>query len=380
MNEPPPRMTAVYVHIPYCKSKCPYCDFASAPRDKSVSKYLYCLALEIAGRRSEISHIDTVYVGGGTPTILSADTIEWLLDLLHEQLPVSRKAEVTVEANPGTLTRKKVEALVASGVNRVSLGAQSFVEAELSFLGRAHTVPDIGKSVSLLRAGGIRNISLDLMYGIPNQDMHTWHQSLECALELGPEHISTYCLTYEPGTEFGTLLKQGALKKKSDDEELELYELAHETLVAAGYEHYEISNFALPGRRSRHNMVYWRNEEYMGLGAGAVSYLDGERVTNHRGISEYIRSMEEESTAEADVEEISSEMQAVETMIQGLRLREGVNMAAFESRFANNLSLFFKPQVDELVSLGLLELTPTSVRCTLRGWCLANEIAMRLLP
>ncbi len=373
-------MTAVYVHIPYCKSKCPYCDFDSTLLDKSLSKYLYCLGLEIAGRRAEISTVETLYVGGGTPTVLSAEDIEWLLYLLREQLPVSRDAEVTVEANPGTLTRAKVSALAEGRANRVSLGAQSFVETELSLLGRTHTVSDIAKSVSLLRAWAIENISLDLIYGTPNQTMETWRESLERALDLRPEHISTYCLTYEPETRFGKLLKQGKLKKKSDDEELDLYETAHQTLIAAGYEHYEISNFALPGRRSRHNMVYWRNDEYLGLGAGAVSYLDGERITNYRDVADYIRAMDEELTAEDEVEEISPQMQAVETMIQGLRLSDGVDLAAFESRFFDNLSLFFKPQLDELVSLGLLEFTPAAVRCTLRGWHLANEIALRLLP
>ncbi len=373
-------MTALYVHIPYCISKCRYCDFASAPLDGGVRDYLDAVAAEAKRVSRAIRCVDTLYVGGGTPTILSADMIAQLFECLNESFEISADAEITVEANPCSLTPDKAETLAACGVNRVSLGAQSFVDSELSFLGRSHRAGDISRGVGLLRRAGLDNISLDLIYAVPDQSPQSWRHSLWQAIELGPQHVSAYCLTFEPSTPLWRSLQNGEIEKKSDDEELELYEIARETLARHGYEHYEISNFALPQKRSRHNIVYWSNGEYIGLGAGAVSFVEGRRIANIRETNEYIKVMKTSGGAAREVELISPRMQAAETVIQQLRLREGIDRAAFANRFGRHPEEIFGGSFVELVEMGLLERTADAIRCPIKGWHLANEVALRALP
>ncbi len=373
-------MTALYVHIPYCRSKCPYCDFSSVPADDGIPAYLEMLAEEAAARGAAAEPVESVYIGGGTPTILSPDQIARLLKRLRESFSIFPDAEITVEANPASLGPETAAALASLGVNRISLGAQSFVESELSFLGRAHGPQDIARPVSLLREAGIDNISLDLIYAIPNQTPESWRYSLARALELEPRHISTYCLTYEPSTPLWSALTGGGIERKSDDEELEMYEIAREALTRSGFELYEISNFALPGKRSRHNMVYWLNDEYIGLGASAVSYLAGVRSTNAREPMPYIEAMRTTGTATCEAEDIPPRMQAVETLIQRLRLRDGIDCESFEGRFGVHPEELFNGTFSELVDLGLLEQTPGAIRPTTRGFHLASEIALKVLP
>ncbi|MBI5115161.1 radical SAM family heme chaperone HemW [Candidatus Poribacteria bacterium] len=373
-------MTAVYLHIPYCTSKCPYCDFASVPINDSLDSYLRALVVEAEQMSATLSSVETLYVGGGTPTILSPGRIRWLLEHLREVLDISPLAEITLEANPCSLDAAKADVLAATGVNRVSLGAQSFDDAELSFLGRQHRAVDVARAFSLLRRAGIENISVDLIYAIPNQSVESWRNSLARAVEMEPEHVSTYCLTFEPATRFLKLLEEGKIKKKSDEGELELYEIALETLSDAGYEHYEISNFALPGRRSRHNMVYWSNEEYLGLGASAVSYLGGSRITNLRGPQAYIRAMETRGDAVCEIESIPPNMQAIETIIQRLRLKDGVDSDSFAGRFGISLEKALGSSLSDLTGLGLLEWDGQTIKSSAKGWHLANEVALRILP
>jgi len=371
-------MKALYVHIPYCTSKCPYCDFASVPVDDSVEAYLDALAMEAAGSAAP-RPLESVYVGGGTPTVLSPERIAVLFDVLRTSFEFSPDAEVTIEANPCSLNPEAAETLVACGVDRVSVGAQSFIASELSFLRRAHGPKDIARSVSLLREAGIDNISIDLMYALPAQTPESWRESLVRAVELRPDHISTYCLTFERGTPLWAALENGEIEKKSDDEEIELYEIARAMLGTEAYEHYEISNFALAGRRSRHNMVYWSNDEYLGLGASAVSYIDGKRSTNLREPLHYIDAVRTRGTAACEVEQIAPRMQAIETMIQRLRLRDGIDCAAFEARFGLHPEELFNGTFTELVDLGLIEHDSNTIRPTTTGFHLANEIALRVL-
>jgi oxygen-independent coproporphyrinogen-3 oxidase len=373
-------MTAVYAHIPYCLSKCPYCDFVSIPIDGSEQNYLAALIKEAENVDPRRRVAETLYIGGGTPTALSAQQIEWLLARLRDIFEIAPTAEITVEANPCSLIPAKVNALAAGGINRVSLGAQSFVADELSLLGRRHTVREVEESYGLLRRAGIANISLDLIYAIPGQSPRSWRHSLSKAIELRPEHISTYCLTFEPGTPFWNMLKRGDIEKKSEEEELELYEIAREMLGEAGYEHYEISNFALHGKRSLHNTSYWRNEEYLGLGSSAVSYIDGVRITNARDVHEYISAVTDSGNGAVEREEIPPFMQAVETAIQRLRLREGIECSSFAERFGIHPRELFGVRFSELVELGLLEHRADTIRCSSRGWHLANEVALRALP
>lgn len=370
-------MKALYVHIPYCRSKCPYCDFSSVRVDDSVPAYLEALAMEAAGDATP--PLESVYIGGGTPTVLSPKQIARLFEMLRRSFNFSPNAEVTIEANPCSLSPETAEMLAACGVNRVSVGAQSFVASELSFLRRAHGPDDIARSVTLLRNVGIDNISIDLIYALPNQTPESWRQSLSHAIQLHPDHISSYCLTFEPSTPLWVALENDEIEKKSDDEEIELYEIARNMLADSGYEHYEISNFALPGRRSRHNMVYWVNDEYLGLGASAVSYIDGKRGTNIRGPAQYIAAMKTKETAACEVEEIPPQMQAIETMIQRLRLRDGIDCIAFEGQFGIHPEELFNGTFSELIDLGLIESESNTIRPTTKGFHLANEIALRVL-
>ena len=372
-------MTSIYVHIPYCRSKCPYCDFASIPANGTVDAYLRALCKEASVASAAIHSARTLYVGGGTPTILSSEEIHTLFAHLRESFRVSPQAEVTFEANPCSITPEKAASLAANGVNRVSLGAQSFIDEELSSLGRPHKAEDIVQGVSLLREAGIRNLSLDLIYAIPTQSEESWRYSLEQALRLRPGHICAYCLTFEPATPFWHALNEGSMWKKTDEEELALYDIAHKMLTNAGYEHYEISNFALPGKRSLHNTVYWSNEEYLGLGASAISYLDGRRKTNLRDPEAYIRAMENRGDATYEAEEIPPRMQAIETMIQRLRVREGIDCPAFKERFGLHPEEIFGDSLPELVELDLLERSDFAIKSSAGGWRLANEVALRLL-
>jgi oxygen-independent coproporphyrinogen-3 oxidase len=373
-------MTALYVHIPYCRSKCPYCDFVSIPLDTSVGAYLRALIKEAASAPEAFRPVETLYIGGGTPTVLSTDQICRLFENLRKIFQFSTGAEITVEANPCSLNRAKAEAMAANGVNRVSLGIQSFIDSELQMLGRQHTVQEAIQGSSLLRETGIDNLSLDLIYGIPNQSLKDWQYSLSQAIALKPAHISAYCLTYEPHTPLWHSLQKCEIEKQSDEEELLLYEAAREMLTQAGYEHYEISNFALPGKRSKHNTIYWSNEEYLGLGAGAFSYIDEKRIANLREPEEYIEAVENRGSAACEIEEISPHMQAVETILQRLRLREGIDCRAFAERFGVHPEHVLSDSLSELVELELIEKTPGAIRPRLKGWHLANEVALKILP
>lgn len=372
--------TALYIHIPYCTSKCPYCDFASVPLDTSVWAYLHALMKEAAKSSEALHFAETVYIGGGTPTLLTADQICWLFKELRHMFRFSPRAEITVEANPCSLEPEKTWALAANGVNRVSLGIQSFIDDELRLLGRRHKVECAVRGFSALREAGMSNISIDLIYAIPNQSPANWRYSLEQAIGLGPEHISAYCLTYEQRTPFWRLLQHGKIEKKSDEEELDFYEVTRKMLTRAGYEHYEISNYALPGKRSKHNMVYWSNEEYLGLGAGAFSYRRGTRTANLREPKDYIEAIETKGSATCEVDEISPGMQAIESVIQRLRVREGIDCHAFMKRFGLLPQDVCGDALSELVELDLLDHGSERIRPRLKGWHLADEVALKILP
>ena len=371
---------SLYIHIPYCTSKCPYCDFASVPLDASAGAYLRALLKEAAHYSAILDTIKTVYIGGGTPSVLIPDQISGLFKGLRKAFSFSPDAEITIEANPCSLNEEKALALARNGVNRISLGVQSFIDAELQILGRRHTSHEATRAIVTAREAGIGNVSIDLIYAIPNQSLESWQYSLAQAIELKPEHISAYCLTFEQRTPFQRLLHEGKIEKKSEDEELEFFETVRRMLEQAGYEHYEISNFARPGKRSLHNTVYWRNEEYLGLGAGAVSYISGRRICNLREPEAYIDAMENRGDAVCEIDEISPHMQAVETIIQRLRLREGIDCRVFMERFGVHPEEILGGSLPELIGLDMLEQTSDAIRARPKGWHLANEVALKILP
>ena len=291
----------------------------------------------------------------------------------HFALPAG--AEVTIEANPDRALCEGLGELRAAGINRLSFGVQSFVPAELQTLGRRHTPQDVAAAVEAGRAAGFSNLSLDLMFGVPGQDAASWRRSLDAALALGVEHISTYGLTIEDGTPYAKWFEREPAAFASDDLEADLYQIAIETLGAAGFEQYEISNFARPGYRSAHNENYWANGEYVGLGVGAASFLDGRRSTHTRDLHEYVDAARARRPIPGESEELSGAARLGEATMLALRTREGVDVQAFSARYGFDFLHHYASVIDELTSVGVLNVNPTHVRLTERGRFVANDVA-----
>jgi oxygen-independent coproporphyrinogen-3 oxidase len=390
----------LYIHIPFCERKCPYCDFNSyAGLDTLYAPYVEALAAELAwlAQRWEWQ-ADTVFVGGGTPTVLPLPLLTQVLVAAFADFRVPSGAEVTVEANPGTVDEAYLAGLRAAGVNRLSLGAQSFHDDELRLLGRIHMAAEIEAACRTARRAGFQNISLDLIYGLPGQSLERWQATLERALSLLPDHLSLYSLTIEEGTPFADWVAHGDLPAPDDDLAADMYELAEEMLAEAGYLHYEISNWAKDNVQQstgdasfacQHNLVYWRNEAYLGVGAGAHSSWRGRRWHNLPSPQGYMARMSGgqeggvpwESSVVADVEVIDQALAMGETMMLGLRLlKEGVPLARFAERFGRSLEDVYHTELTTLQAAGLLEKRPDRVRLTQRGRLLGNQVFARFLP
>lgn len=369
---------AAYVHIPFCAHHCGYCDFAIAVgRDDAIDRYLDALAVEISTLGTP-QPVDTLFLGGGTPTHLSARQLERLLGLMLHWLPPRTGHEFTVEANPGTLDLDKVNVLADHGVNRVSLGAQSFHRGTLAMLDRDHAPDDVPRAVECVRRR-IPDLSLDLIFGAPGQTLADWTNDLEQTLALQPDHVSTYGLTYEKGTPLWKRRQRGEVRSLDEDDELTLYSHGIDTLTAAGFEHYEISNFALPGRRSRHNQVYWANEAYFGFGMGAARYVSLCRQTNTRDLTTYIRKALVGEPTAFQSETLSPEERARETMAVQLRRAEGIHRAAFLEQTGFELEAIAGPAVARHIERGLLEEDGQRVRLTRQGKYLADWVIEEML-
>jgi oxygen-independent coproporphyrinogen-3 oxidase len=372
---------ALYIHIPFCASKCRYCDFASEVAGAgTVRKCLDAIHEELRRRGDMADTLSSVYIGGGTPSLMSGDQITQLLETVTSSFQVSETSEITIETNPGDCTGAIARTWRDLGANRVSVGAQSFDPAVLAFLGRRHTVDDIYRTMTSVRDAGFSNISIDLIYGVPGQNSAGWRETLRKTVDLQPTHVAVYGLTCEPGTPLSADVDAGRVRPIDEETELSMYRTAIETLENAGIHHYEISNFAVPGSESRHNMVYWRNEPYVGIGPGAVSYIDGTRITNHRAIDAYVDAMNKLGTAAAESERISPEMEMAETCIQMLRLTEGIDRTEFRHRFGKEITDVYKEALNTLAETNLIEVTEAKVRHTQKGRELANETAQRFLP
>ena len=368
----------LYLHIPFCASRCQYCDFVTwAGKDHLIPAYLKALAREIEGFRGVMAK--TIFFGGGTPSLLKAEEIGGLLKAIEGSFRVLPGAEISVEANPADGGPDYFKALVGRGVNRLSLGAQSFDDGELRLLGRRHRAGDIARTFDRAREAGLENISLDLIYGLPGQALEAFRRSLESALGLGPEHLSLYALSLEEATPLEKTVSRGELPDPDPDEQADMYLLAERLLGEAGYRHYELSNWARPGRECRHNIIYWENGPYLGLGAGAHSCLRGVRSARVASIEDYIHKVEAGESPVAESEELGPELQRAETMFLGLRLVDGIDNAAFARRFGGPPRSFFGPQIEELVGLGLLEERAGRLRLTPRGRLLANQVFCRFL-
>jgi oxygen-independent coproporphyrinogen-3 oxidase len=381
----------LYIHVPFCRSKCAYCDFVSYPGQEALfAPYLAALHEEMSWARSVVAQarasVGSLYVGGGTPTALPVDDLAALIEAAREAFDLTPRAEVTVEANPGTVTEATLRTLRAAGVNRLSLGVQSFDDRMLDLLGRVHDAADARGAVHAARSAGLEDVNLDLIYGLPGQTLSSWQEDVREALVLAPTHLSLYALTVEAGTPLASWIEAGALPPPDEDLSAEMYEWAEAALEAAGFVHYEISNWALPGRACRHNLVYWRNEPYLGLGAGAHSWWDGLRRANLPDPQVYVDAIRAGRAPVADQEPIDRALEMGETMMMGLRLlEEGVAMARFEARFGVPMEAVYGAEIDRLVARGLLARVPADaprrIRLTVRGHLLGNQVfAAFLIP
>jgi oxygen-independent coproporphyrinogen-3 oxidase len=379
---------SLYVHIPFCRAKCAYCDFNSYPAlDHLFEKYVRALQAEMRWvSRGRSLEVKTIYLGGGTPTVLPLAYLGEVLNACHQRFTIAEEAEITVEANPGTVDGSYLTGLLEMGVNRLSLGVQSFHDDELRLLSRVHTAAQAVEAYRLARQTGFGNVNLDLIYGLPRQTLSSWQDTLQQAIHLQPNHLSLYCLTVEEDTPLGQCIAQGKLPVPDPDLAAEMYTLAEEALDKAGCVHYEISNWAQPGHECRHNLTYWRNQPYLGLGAGAHSYFKKKRWHNVLSPAEYITRLEAEGqgflpSIAKEVEEIEEILEMAETMILGLRLvQEGVRLANFRQRFGRELMDVYSREIGEMEQAGLLKVDEERVRLTARGRLLGNEVFQRFLP
>ncbi len=371
---------AAYIHVPFCAHHCGYCDFAIATgQDHLIELYLDALAAELAGL-GEPRPVRTIFLGGGTPTHLSASQLERLLSVILRWLPLDavEEAEFSIECNPDTLTPDKIAVLADHGVNRVSLGAQSFHAELLDVLERAHDPEEIARAVERVRQR-IDNVSLDLIFGVPEQTERLWRDDLAQALALAPDHLSTYGLTYEKGTPLWKRRRRGQIRPLDDETELTLYSLAIDTLEAAGFEHYEISNFARHGKHCRHNQVYWANEAYFGFGMGAARYVLGRRELNTRDLRRYIRQALSGESVTWQSEELPPEERARETMAVQLRRAEGIDRSAFRTQTGYDLDAVAGAALTLLAEQGFLADDGSGVRLTRRGKYVSDTVIERLL-
>ncbi len=370
----------LYIHIPFCIKKCHYCDFNSFTTLELIPEYLAALKKEILSLQKCEYTAQTIFIGGGTPTILRCEHLADILRALYESIFIAKDAEITIEANPGTLTREKLISLKNLGVNRLSIGLQAYQNQLLKIMGRIHTVEDFEKNFETARNVGFDNINIDLIFGLPNQEVEDFDETLKKVLHIFPEHISCYSLSVEEDTEFYRRQQEGTLALPSEDDEREMYYRAIELLTNKGYNHYEISNFAMPGRESKHNMIYWTYQEYLGLGAGAHSFLDNKRFYNYSSIQAYIKSINEHSNAVANIEPISVEEQQAEFCFLGLRLLDGLDKKAFQKRFGKKFTQVYGRAIEKLKEQELIKENTNKIRLTSRGLDFANIVFAEFLP
>ena len=369
--------TSAYVHIPFCTQICYYCDFSKVfIKNQPVDSYLEHLLEEF--RSYDIQKLRTLYIGGGTPTALSASQLEVLLKGLTKNLDLSVLEELTIEANPGDLDADKIAVLKNSAVNRVSLGVQTFDDKMLKKIGRSHLEKDIYENIDRLKLAGFDNISIDLIYALPGQTMEQVKDNVAKAIGLDIPHMSLYSLILENHTVFMNRMRRGKLPLPKEELEAEMFEYIIVELERVGFEHYEISNFSKPGFESRHNLMYWDNAEYYGIGAGASGYVNGVRYKNHGPIRHYLSAVEE-GNARITEEHLSQKEQMEEEMFLGLRKKSGVSMARFEEKFGRSFDGLYGEIVRDLVQQGLMQIDGDRVRMTKRGLFLGDTVAERFI-
>lgn len=378
---------SLYLHIPFCSHRCAYCDFNTyAGMEQRIPAYIDALCTEIrmvATGAGERLPVHSVFFGGGTPSLLTDEQVGATLRSLRESFEINKDAEITLEANPGSVSLEWLAAVRRSGVNRISMGMQSADESELSLLTRRHTPGETAQAVRWARTAGFDNLSLDLIFGLPGQTVEPWERTLETALSFAPEHLSLYALTVEEGTPLAGWVENGRVPRPDDDLAAAMYELASERLEVSGYRQYEISNWSLPGRECIHNLQYWLNRPYLGFGAGAHGYARGVRTANLNGIEAYIHAVASSGPADfprgpalSTATLIDRDTEMGETMMVGLRLTDhGVLPREFQARFGLRLEEHFARPIARLQSEGLLEWSPAgALRLTRRGRLFGNRV------
>ncbi|MCG9129921.1 oxygen-independent coproporphyrinogen III oxidase [Candidatus Poribacteria bacterium] len=380
MNTPPKLPTSLYIHIPFCATKCYYCAFNTYSFHKEQAKaYLDALSTEMQIYSPQTSPLKTIFIGGGTPSILSANSLDRLFTDLYSKFQICKDIEITVECNPGTVDAEKLGIMKEAGVNRLSFGLQAMQDEVLRQLGRIHSVEEFHHSYRLARESGFQNINTDLIFALPEQTMEMWQYTLTKTISLQPEHISAYNLVMEESTPFYERWKNGQFNLPSEDTEADMFQYTIDTLTAHGYKHYEICNYAKPNREVKHNIVYWNNQAYIGLGVGACGYVDSVRYTNIRGIPHYNKSLRELKKPIADTEVLTGKAEKAETLMLSLRKREGICTEDYTLRFGESIDVEFGDIIQKWKDLGVLEQTATHLRLTDRGLFIANEVFLELM-
>ena len=390
----------LYIHIPFCKTKCPYCDFNTYQGIEGLmGPYLEALTTELGlwGRVLRRPTVNTVFLGGGTPSYLPSGHIGRILAEAASAFAIDARSEITVEANPGDLDSKACHQLLSQGVNRLSIGVQSLDNGLLGLLGRRHDASQAVEAFHTARDAGFSNVNLDLMYGLPRQSLSQWQDTVESLASLSPAHISLYCLTLEEGTPLHHWVQQGKLPEPDPDLAADMYQYARETLADAGYHHYEISNWSLPGLPARHNLIYWLNRPYLGVGPGAHSHIGNYRFWDVASPNTYMLRVkkwqdsmpqpfdsltgEELETVSpvADREYIGPQTSRAETMILGLRLLDGMDLEQASAQVGADLQARYTSQIDELTELGLLEQRGSHLRLTEPAYLIANQVFTRFV-
>jgi oxygen-independent coproporphyrinogen-3 oxidase len=370
---------ALYVHIPFCAAKCRYCDFYSLPIGQSeTGEFLRALAAEMLAQAHRLRKpLASVFVGGGTPTSIGVAGLDELLAIPAGWLDCD--TEFSVEANPGTVDGRGVEVLVSAGVNRVNLGVQSLRADELKALGRIHSPQQARDAFNMLRQAGLRNLGLDLIYGIPGQSLQSWQASVAEALDLRPQHLSCYALSFEENTPLRQDLQAGRVEEMDEAEQEACWRHAISAAAKAGLEHYEISNFARPGRQCRHNLTYWHNMPYIGLGPGAASYFGGVRRMNDPDLTAYVIALLSGQAAPASQEQLTGRSAMAETVMLALRLTQGLDLQAFEDRYGQDVRQVFGRSISRHIQTGGLEVHACHLRIPASAMFVSNEILVDIL-
>jgi oxygen-independent coproporphyrinogen III oxidase len=371
MPPAPPR--AAYIHVPFCRHRCGYCNFTLvAGRDDLIASYLEALELELQLLQSP-REVDTLFFGGGTPSHLPPTELARLIELVRKWHPLNEGYEFSIEANPIDLTPERMKVLVAGGVNRISLGVQSFDDAKLQMLERDHRADEIRRAFDLCREN-VRSVSLDLIFGSPGETREVWSRDLEFAQKLLPDHLSTYGLTFERGSAFYGRRERGEIVAQSEADEAGMYEEAIDTLTTGGFVHYEVSNFAKPGHNCRHNEVYWTGQQYFAAGPGAARYVDGRREVNHRSPTTWLRRLMTGESPVGEGETLSPEDIAREAFVFGLRRLEGIRRSTFEAATGISLDAMFGIPLRRQVELELLLDDGENIRLSRRGLLVSDAI------